>query len=126
MELIASTATDAPLHFNLITRNHETRVSSVQLAEYLGLEHGSVTRLIDTYEDELKQFGVLRFEIEKRQQGQTGRTKCAALLNEDQAQLLLTLGRNTPRTVALKVALIKAFRATRTALDAYREATPQR
>lgn len=113
----------APAVIALTVSKNEARADSRQLAEYLDLQHESIVKLLNIHRDAFESLGVLRFEIEKLSEGQSGRPQRFALLNEDQAYFLLTMSRNTPRVVALKLELVKAFRSTRTALAAYQEGT---
>lgn len=93
----------------------EPRVDSRLLAQYLGNQHGSVVKLLTAYTDDFRELGILRFEIgEIRGRGQPERY---ALLNEDQAYLLLTYSRNTKRVRELKVRLVLAFREARQRAD---------
>ena len=65
--------------------------TSKVIAEFAGIQHHTVTRLIQQYENDLKEFGSLRFQIEvsKREVGAT--TAKTYYLNEEQATLLITL-----------------------------------
>ena len=92
----------------------EPRVDSRVLAEQLGTQHKSTMELIDKYADKIRRFGHLPFQTEvgKRVQG-GGKAERFALLNEDQAFLLLALSRNTDRVVELKSSLVMAFREAR-------------
>lgn len=99
----------------------DARVDSRLIAAHLDLQHQNVFELIKDSASAFEELGILRFQtgiIIGR-----GRPERFALLNEDQAYFLLTLTRNTKRTVPLKLALIKAFRGTRLALTAYQEGT---
>lgn len=77
-------------------------VSTDTIAQYTGNEHRSVYRLISNYEDDFNQFGQVRFEI-------AGKTNIA-LLNEDQATLLITFLKNSEKVRQFKIALVKEFR----------------
>lgn len=95
-----------------ITLTHE-RVDTRVLAQHLGNQHENVMQLVKDYRADFEQFGILRFqtgEIQRR-----GRPEKFALLNEDQAYLLLTYSRNTAKVRALKVKLVKAFAEARKA-----------
>ena len=93
----------------------EPRVDSRQLAEQLGNQHKNALALIERYTDKFKEFGLLAFQTEAvKAPGQRGTKHLKyALLNEDQAFLLLSLSRNTDRVVELKASLIMAFREAR-------------
>ncbi|MBT9098770.1 Rha family transcriptional regulator [Methylovulum psychrotolerans] len=89
---------------------NEPRVDSRVLAEQLGVQHKNALELIDKHKSGFEAFGVVAFQTRKPPKGSTGgRPETFALLNEDQAYLLLTFSRNTPRVVSLKVELVKAF-----------------
>jgi phage regulator Rha-like protein len=87
----------------------DTRV----LAEQLGIQHASAFKLVNDYQSDFEQLGVLRFEIGKPAGPAGGRPDRFALLNEDQSYLLLTFSRNTAKVRQLKVNLVKAFKQAR-------------
>ena len=98
---------------------YELRVDSRNIAKQLGVDHKATIQLINLYEEQLKRFAPLPFKmcVVKRPQG--GGTKAKyALLNRSQAELVLSLSRNTPETVELKVQLIMAFDKARSTLEA--------
>lgn len=70
-----------------------------------GVEHRAVLQLITTHADDLNEFGTFAFEMRKS----GGRPTRIALLNEQQATLLLTYLRNTEQVRAFKKNLVKAF-----------------
>lgn len=87
-------------------------VTSETIAHGSGVEHRAVLQLVNTYEQDLQQFGQTAFEMrsgQRRPQGGTGRPVRVAVLNEPQSTLLMTFMRNTEQVVAFKVALVKAF-----------------
>ena len=93
----------------------EPRIDSRLLAQHLGNQHQHVRELLTGYVDDFRELGILRFQTgEIRGRGQPERY---ALLNEDQAYLLLTYSRNTRRVRELKVRLVRAFREARQAAD---------
>ncbi|MBD9675525.1 Rha family transcriptional regulator [Pseudomonas sp. PDM18] len=95
----------------IVQSNGEARVDSRALAVDLGNQHESSMKLITAYSADFEELGILRFEI-----GEIvgrGQPEKFAMLNEDQAYLLLTYSRNTKRVRALKVKLVKAFRSAR-------------
>jgi len=98
---------------NIITLcpvKNEARVDSRVLAECLNNQHETAIKLVDTYKDDFESFGVVRFQIEKpRKRTKGGRPERYALLNEDQAYLLLAFSKNTKHVRSLKVELVKAF-----------------
>lgn len=89
----------------------EPRVDSRLIAKRLGISHRPMYRLLVKYQTEMAELGLLRFENAKV--GAMGRPEKYVHLNEDQAVFLLTLTRNTPEAVALKLDLTKAFKRFR-------------
>ncbi len=84
----------------------------------MDIEHASLIRTISTYQAELEELGVFRFQIGKPPKGSRGgRPETYALLNEDQAIFLATLSRNTRQVVDFKLTLTKAFALARQQLQ---------
>ena len=102
----------------LTTTSTEARVDSRLVARGLKNKHKAVLSLLDRYIDVFKQHGQLTFkkEVGDRQQG-GGNAARFAMLNENQAYLLLNLSRNTDIVVALKSKLITAFSNARRVAD---------
>jgi phage regulator Rha-like protein len=102
----------------LTTTSTEARIDSRLISRQLGNKHKAVQTLLDRYLSVFKQHGQLTFkkEVGERKQG-GGNAERYALLNENQAYLLLNLSRNTPTVVALKSKLITAFSEARRAAD---------
>ncbi len=93
----------------------EPRIDSRLIAQVLGNKHQNVRELLTDYVDDFRELGILRFQTgEIAGRGQPERY---ALLNEDQAYLLLTYSRNTAKVRQLKVRLVLAFREARQAQD---------
>lgn len=96
-------------------------VDSRLIAERLGIEHESFLKTIETHKASIEEaFGSFRFEIGVkefvRKDGQKGATQFKyALLTEEQATALMTLSRNTPQVVELKINLVRAFSEARKA-----------
>lgn len=103
------------LNIQLVGRHEEPRVDSRILAERLGTKHHSTYALLKKYKSDFKELGILRFQIEVIKG--RGQPEKYAMLNEDQAYLLLTYSRNTDRVRALKVKLVKAFGQARKAVE---------
>lgn len=102
----------------LLEVSGEPRVDSRVLAQHLGNKHQNVRELLTDYAADFRQLGLLRFQTGKPNAGSLGgRPEKFALLNEDQAYLLLAYSRNTDRVRALKIRLVKAFREVRQAQD---------
>lgn len=73
-------------------------------------EHASVIKLVRTYQRDLEEFGTVRFEIRPRAVGQHGGGDTEyALLNEDQATLLITYMRNNDVVRRFKIELVRSF-----------------
>lgn len=108
--------TASPKAVELTTVKAEPRIDSRLVAMQLGNKHKATMALIERYTDKFKTFGQLPFkkEVGDRAQG-GGNPERFALLNEDQAFLLLSLSRNNDRVVKLKVNLVKAFGEARRA-----------
>ena len=101
--------------FALTQTKTEPRADTRLLAQHLGNQHETVMRLVNDYRADFEQFGILRFQIGEIQG--RGQPEKFALLNEDQAYLLLTYSRNTTKVRALKVKMVKAFAEARRAAD---------
>lgn len=94
--------------------------TTLQIAIGLGLQHASVIKLVRTYRPDFYDLGPIRFEIRKGEALQHGGYAKAteyAVLDEQQATFLMTLLRNSPRVIAFKKALVKAFFEARTLLQ---------
>ena len=109
----------------LVNSKNAARVDSRLLATSLHKSHKVLMGLIHKYADKLRGHGHLPFQTEvgAREQG-GGKAERFALLNEDQSFLLLTLTRNTVRTVDLKSKLVKAFGEARRAAETGTEYLP--
>ena len=93
---------------DIIDRDGTLVVSSETVAEGAGVEHRAVLQLIGNNVGDFEEFGHLAFEMRDRA-GVPGPSLRVALLNEQQATLLMTYQRNTDRVRAFKKALVKAF-----------------
>lgn len=91
----------------------EPLASTETIAFGMKAQHASTIKLVRKHADVLAQFGEVRFEIRLNRQG--SRTE-VALLNEQQAALLISMMRNTPAVVAFKANLIREFYRMRDAL----------
>lgn len=99
----------------LVIRKDEARIDSRELARRLGNKHRPVMALVDKYRDTLAKHGKVLFKKTPSTDSKTRQRERHALLNEDQAFLLLNLSRNTPRVVDMKSMLVKAFGEARRA-----------
>ncbi|MFT4195003.1 Rha family transcriptional regulator [Ottowia sp.] len=108
----------------VIEKRGEARVDSRAVAQALGNDHRSVFKLVRDYEADFEQVGKVRFEISPSPGSATGQNERHALLNEDQAYLLLTYSRNTAKVRGLKVKLVQAFREARLKAELHTEYLP--
>jgi len=83
------------------------RVSSEQIADGSGVQHKNVLELLAANRDDFEAFGTVAFQTRPLPGG--GKPVRVALLNEQQATLLMTYQRNTEQVRRFKVALVKAF-----------------
>lgn len=98
----------------LSDNTHEPFTTSKAIASFAEIQHHTVTRLIQQHEADFKEFGILRFEIEEiKGRGQPAKRY---QLNEEQATLLMTYLKNTPKVRAFKKELVRQFYAMRTEL----------
>ncbi len=90
----------------------QTVTTSLAIAEGVGNDHKHVIRLIRDYAEDLREFGPLSFENAKGKplpQGGFAKATEYALLNEQQATLLMTYMRNNDVVRSFKKRLVKAF-----------------
>ena len=106
-----------PTPLELIATKTETRIDTRLLAQHLETQHESLFKLVSTHQADFEELGKVRFQIGPSPDSRTGQSMKFALLNEDQAYLLLTYSRNTARVRALKIRLVKAFRDARLTAD---------
>jgi phage regulator Rha-like protein len=100
---------------DIIQIKKELRIDSRLLAGQLDHRHRTILENIDRYKTELESLSELPFQTESgiiRKQGGTSAIRYA-LLTEDQCYFVLTLMRNNPNVIALKLKLVKAFRDAR-------------
>ncbi|MFO7071940.1 Rha family transcriptional regulator [Pseudomonas aeruginosa] len=95
----------------------EPLASSLVIARGMKAKHKSVIQLIRQRIGALEEFGRVAFEM--RTFGTTGgrQRREVAMLNEQQAALLISLMRNSEEVVAFKVRLIREFYRMRDALS---------
>ena len=103
-----------PENFELTLVKNERRADTRLLAKHLGNQHKNVFELVKNYKADFEQLGKVTFQTEALPSGQLEKF---ALLNEDQAYLLLTYSRNTTKVRALKVKMVKAFAEVRRAAE---------
>lgn len=78
------------------------------IAEYAGIERDSVNRMIRNTYQRLERMGKVGFKIRPMASGQESKTY---LLNQQQATLLITFLKNTPRVADFKEELVAQFYA---------------
>lgn len=108
-----------PVAIALLTGRDETpRVDSRELAQRMGVKHKNTIELLDKHKADFLELGHLPFQTEVGYRAQGGgKAERFALLNEDQAYLLLTYSRNTAKVRGLKVKLVQVFSAARKAAE---------
>lgn len=98
---------------NIVNVEGTPRVDSRLIADRLGIQHKNLMENISKYANVFHTLGSLPFETETRKRN-IGATQIKyALLNEDQTIFALTLSRNTPQVVQLKLDLTVAFKNAR-------------
>lgn len=104
---------------NLVdVQNGEPVTTTLQIALGLGIQHPTIFKLVRTYLPDFQEFGLVRFKIRPRLEGQHGGGDIKYCeLNEQQATFLMTLMRNSPRVIEFKKALVKSFFEARTLLQ---------
>lgn len=93
----------------------EPFTTSDVIAVFAGIQHHTVTRLIQQHEADFKEFGLLRFQIDavKREGARGTKYTKHYQLNEEQATLLMTYLKNTAQVRGFKKELIRQFYAMR-------------
>lgn len=91
----------------------EPFTTSDVIAEFAGIQHHTVTRLIQKHEMDFNNFGKVRFEIKPLSDSRTGQKVKVYYLNEQQATLLMTYLKNTDVVRQFKVELVRQFYAMR-------------
>lgn len=101
---------DTIVFFDRPTLDANTFTTSEIIAKYAEVQHHAVQQLIKQYSDDLKEFGVLAFQMCKPSKGSAGGApKKIYHLNEEQATLLITYLSNTAPVRAFKKALVRQF-----------------
>lgn len=91
--------------------------TSEVIAEFAGVKHHAVQQLVTKHEADFKEFGVIAFEMRKPPAGSKGgRPETVYHLTEEQATLLMTYLKNTPKVRAFKKKLVRQFYAMRAEL----------
>lgn len=90
----------------VFTHSDTLVVSSEMIADGSGVQHKNVLEMIDANLDDFEDFGHVAFET---RDGYNNHKVRVALLNEQQATLLMTFQRNTEQVRAFKKKLVHAF-----------------
>lgn len=98
------------MEIQIIEKNNIPVVSHLEVAEKTNNDKDSVARLIKNYTEELENFWVIGFEIQKPIWEFWWRPTKEYFLNEDQATFLMTLLKNTKEVVDFKLKLVLAFK----------------
>lgn len=106
----------------ILNNNNELRADSRDIAVVLDVQHKNVLALVRGYQNDFEDLGKVAFETRALDSGQK-ETLC--LLNEDQCYFLLTLVRNSKKTVEAKKQLVIAFAEARKKLNNQVEMTEQ-
>nr|DAF63944.1 MAG TPA: regulatory protein [Siphoviridae sp. ctGkF2] len=98
----------------------ELTTTSLVIAEGTEIQHKNVLGLVRKNATDFEEFGLLAFQTRARLEGSHGGGDTEyAVLNRDQALLLITYMRNNARVRALKKALVKAFSEMERRLQRY-------
>ena len=97
----------------LVTLDGQHRVSSMDIASSLGIQHKNVLELLRRYRDDFAQFARGAFETRPFETPGGSQSREVAMLSEDQCGLLLAYSRNTAWVRSLKVELVRTFGRTR-------------
>lgn len=95
----------------------EPLAASDALAAGVALSHANVIKLVRKHQASLERFGGVRFEIRPFLTRGGVQQKEVALLNEQQATLLISMLRNSPIVIECKVRLVEEFYRMRDALN---------
>lgn len=93
--------------------NGEALTTTLAISEGVGYEHKTVIQLVRQYLSDLQEFGRVAFENAAFKTNGGVQSREIALLNEDQATLLITYMRNNDVVRMFKKTLVRAFRDMR-------------
>lgn len=102
----------------VIIRGGSLLTTTTAIAEGTGVQHKNVIELVRTYAGDLGEFGGVAFEAQPFTTAGGTQSREVALLNEDQAALLITYMRNNVIVRRFKVALVRGFSEMRQRLSA--------
>lgn len=107
---------------SLVTMNGNVPVTtSVAIAQVLSRPHHGVIQLVHSHERELCVFERVAFEMQPFATCGGTQSREVAILNEQQATLLISFMSNTPKVVDFKIKLVKAFYDMRMKLEQERK-----
>lgn len=92
-----------------IDEGGELRTSSLVLSIGMEQQHRSVIQLVRKHTANLEQFGRVAFEMQPFKTRGGSQTREVAMLNEQQATLLICLMKNSQRVVEFKIGLVHEF-----------------
>lgn len=93
----------------VFVQNGQALTTSESIAAGVGLQHKNVLALVRNYQNDFETFGRVAFETQPFETNGGMQKRDVAILNEQQATLLVTYCRNTEKVRKFKVALVKAF-----------------
>ncbi|MDN4052878.1 phage regulatory protein/antirepressor Ant [Massilia sp. YIM B02763] len=102
----------------VIIHGDQLVTTTAAVAEGTGVQHKNVLELLRTYVGDLTEFGRVAFETLPFETAGGTQTREVALLNEDQATLLITYMRNNVVVRKFKIALVRSFADMRKRLAA--------
>lgn len=96
-------------------RENDVFTNSKVIADGTGNQHHAVQQIISKYEDDIKDFGAVAFEMRvlKHENGKGSTKQKVYFLNEEQATFVITLLRNSKVVVKFKKELVRQFYAMR-------------
>jgi phage regulator Rha-like protein len=88
----------------------ERRVDSRNIADELGIDNRTIVKLVQRYENDFSEFGVLAFQMLKpKKKTKGGRPETYIYLNKEHANLALAYSKNTYKARQLKKKLVRTF-----------------
>lgn len=100
--------------YDLVELNgNDVFTNSKIIAEGTGNQHHAVQQIIAKYENDIKDFGTLAFEMRPVKYSRGTNEEKIYLLNEEQATFVITLLRNSKTVVKFKKELVRQFYAMR-------------
>ena len=93
----------------VFARDGQARTTSILIAQGVGVQHKNLLAVIRNYQNDFEAFGRVAFEMQAFETNGGIQKREIAILNEQQATLLVTYCKNTEIVRKFKVALVKAF-----------------